>query len=325
MTKMFDDLVATDESVNPIFHGRAAAKAQENVTRFDVTDLWKDLSDDHWQEQVRPLLETTPCRPPYVDSWWEWGTDTPSFRAESARRGMPPERVRCGVLLLDAEPAEAMEYLSVRVEHRSEIDDVWRQVRGGGVARIAVGIMLMQRGMDFFVTGLFGFAMDERGHFIRMGEGFFVVANAHANTINPTTEQQWATQHLIINTAWQVAYFNSMLHVRNVIAQRHEIPERLNAARRKRERGVLHDFHTLHIVTPAQARAHARGERVDFAQMRAHTVRGFYRTYTEERPMLGKPWGHGTFWVPAFTRGNKELGTAAKEYRVSPRKEAVHA
>lgn len=49
----------------------------------------------------------------------------------------------------------------------------------------------------------------------------------------------------------------------------------------------------------------------------ARLVRGHFVTYTKERPLFGKPWGVGTFWIGPYVSGNPEFGIIIKDYHIS--------
>ena len=48
--------------------------------------------------------------------------------------------------------------------------------------------------------------------------------------------------------------------------------------------------------------------------MRLHTVRGHFKTFTEDRPLFGKLTG--TYWWGDCVKGNPELGAIDKDYRL---------
>lgn len=56
---------------------------------------------------------------------------------------------------------------------------------------------------------------------------------------------------------------------------------------------------------------------VAYELQRSHIVRGHSVTYTADKPLFGKPWGVGTFWVPMHFRGNKKHGEVRKNYKVA--------
>lgn len=53
-------------------------------------------------------------------------------------------------------------------------------------------------------------------------------------------------------------------------------------------------------------------------------VRGHMIRATPERPLFGKPWGVGTFWVASHTRGNAKHGKIVNQYQVEIPEESHH-
>ena len=49
---------------------------------------------------------------------------------------------------------------------------------------------------------------------------------------------------------------------------------------------------------------------------RLHWTRGHYARYTPEAPAFGRPWGVGTFWIPACLKGTAAAGEVEGSYRV---------
>lgn len=96
----------------------------------------------------------------------------------------------------------------------------------------------------------------------------------------------------------------------------HEVP---HASERTREQKRLnqwpkadHDFHTIHL-TPLRevTRNAASGVSSSDAHKRLHIVRGHFRTYTDDKPLLGKPGLSGQFWIPQHTAGKAQGGISA--------------
>jgi hypothetical protein len=306
MAKMIDDLLEGTSVPRPM------VEAAEIVS-FDVSDLWADLPEKDWQELVAPLLLSTPMRPPYRLSWWEWRSNTPLIDAEMLRT---PEigrvlRHRNGTLLYDADPSLAKVAMGPVMLPGQEriIDEAVKE----GAERFAVGISYVQMERVIAPLCVWAMSLDAQGKAIPRGDGFLLIGGSMS--------REEDIDNMMINIAWQVSYFNAMLHVRNVIALDHGYPEKLQLARTRRGSEPFHAYKTLHIVTPAEARAHGRGEKIELAErtMPAHLVRGHYISFSSERPAFGRPWGVGTFWIPAHTRGSREIGEVEKDYKVTAR------
>lgn len=79
-------------------------------------------------------------------------------------------------------------------------------------------------------------------------------------------------------------------------------------------------YKVLHInpVAASGTRGHepiARGNPYQPARL----VRGHFTTYTPERPLFGKPWGAGTFWIGPHVAGNPDFGLVIKDYHIDLR------
>jgi len=48
-----------------------------------------------------------------------------------------------------------------------------------------------------------------------------------------------------------------------------------------------------------------------------HTVSAHTRTYTEEKPLFGRPGLHGTFVIPEFTKGDPKFGESIRRFKVT--------
>jgi hypothetical protein len=82
-------------------------------------------------------------------------------------------------------------------------------------------------------------------------------------------------------------------------------------------------YHTLALKLP-------KGRRVSFASMIAeerhyglHSVRGHFKRYTAEAPLLGRYVG--TWWWHPFMRGDETFGEIVKDYKIVPAEESKEA
>lgn len=81
--------------------------------------------------------------------------------------------------------------------------------------------------------------------------------------------------------------------------------------KQRRKRTPTLSFNTIVLPGQPAAPSIARGGETEAAW---HVVRGHFATYTDEAPAFGKLTG--TFWRPAFTRGQKKHGIVQKDYEV---------
>jgi len=94
-----------------------------------------------------------------------------------------------------------------------------------------------------------------------------------------------------------------------------ELVEPKNSVRRAKRAARMEKYwQQYHVIKVNSGKRYADGYDPLGGSMASHIVRGHFRTYTEDAPLLGKHVG--TFWVPSFVRGNKEHGDSAHDYRV---------
>lgn len=107
----------------------------------------------------------------------------------------------------------------------------------------------------------------------------------------------------------------SLMNCRNVETARENPPERLSKAHQRRHGRPLTAFHTIRVSPRVRP---VRGDtgvyRGPAEPLPLHIVRGHFKTYSPEAPLLGKH--SGRFWWPAYTRGTSEAGEVDHEYAV---------
>lgn len=114
------------------------------------------------------------------------------------------------------------------------------------------------------------------------------------------------------NVVWMAL---QLLNCRNVVAQ-----PRNNAltrtTREKRQRVPAKTYHT--IVLPGMTKRYdsygRRNTTADEATMASHRVRGHFKTYTAEAPLMGQHVG--TWWWGWNMRGSKERGEVVSDYKM---------
>lgn len=74
-------------------------------------------------------------------------------------------------------------------------------------------------------------------------------------------------------------------------------------------------YHVIKLPTPSSAEPRMTAKGPVQGVMPVHTVRGHFKTFTAERPLLGKHVG--TYWWGWQARGNKDNGVVDKHYEVS--------
>lgn len=111
-----------------------------------------------------------------------------------------------------------------------------------------------------------------------------------------------------------VAYLSvNLMHCKNVTTEKVEPQVRGSRDPKKRKRNCGVEYHT--IVLPGMSGAsNGSGECQDV--MALHRVRGHFKTYTADAPLLGKYTG--TYWWGWQVRGNKKNGVVVSDYKLGP-------
>ena len=112
----------------------------------------------------------------------------------------------------------------------------------------------------------------------------------------------------------------SFAHCRNVVRVPNHASPKQNKKRVARNLPPFHKFHTLEIGPMRKiidyAAASYRGKKSTQIEMALHTVRGHFKTYTPEKPLMGH--AVGTWFWGDTARGSHKRGTVTKQYEVKP-------
>jgi hypothetical protein len=107
------------------------------------------------------------------------------------------------------------------------------------------------------------------------------------------------------------------LHCKNVTVQKSE-PHSPHTVKAYRKMGKpLYRYHTISIV-PNHQIGKGVGHHGPNAAAAIHICRGHFKTFTADKPLLGKHTG--IYWWGMQVRGRKESGVVMKEYSVEPEK-----
>lgn len=126
-------------------------------------------------------------------------------------------------------------------------------------------------------------------------------ANQDANDLGAVVELMW-------NGLVALGFMNC----RNVSTQRVERPAK-QPKKSRRKRPDRADYHV--IVLPRKAYSGDSYTTDEHGRRRLHCVRGHVKTFTAERPLLGKHVG--SYWWSDQLRGNPDLGVVEADYKVA--------
>ena len=105
-------------------------------------------------------------------------------------------------------------------------------------------------------------------------------------------------------------------HCKNVTYYERECPPKLQKKRIKKGKIPQETYRILDIDgLQKQAKSESTKERGEL-QTALHICRGHFKTYSKEKPLMGK--FTGTYWWPMHKRGSAEYGTVHKDYKITP-------
>lgn len=158
------------------------------------------------------------------------------------------------------------------------------------------------------IVGASNAALDDCGRLLPGDESWLV------QRFNGKDDQ--LSLELIVNSMKSVLYTFAMLNCRNVTLVDGGFTDDGMTNRQKREPGRGHVSYKVLKVNVGKDREYVlgRGTSGEAANLPLHTVRGHFKTYTPERPLLGR--FTGTYWWPAHARGKIENGEIRKSYEV---------
>lgn len=107
----------------------------------------------------------------------------------------------------------------------------------------------------------------------------------------------------------------NLLHCKNVNVVESKIPPKLIKARSRRNKAYFEKTYTI-AIEPMKKALNEEGKAQSVGINQAfHICRGHFRTYDESSKGLFGRY-HGTFWVPAHTRGDTKIGKINKTYEM---------
>jgi len=272
---------------------------------FEVTNVHEYLAvnEKKFMESVRDAI---PCAiPPFPDCWMEFRSADTSWVCGSAVR-----QVGCLLSSWDIrdrdvrERAEALRRLNVPPER---VDGVV-----GDLCWLVLGVFGLRTndgnvGLGSGFTWLF---LDREGRILKpMLPGFSVDQDLTAGEME-------AAAMIALKFMAVIAMACSFLSCRNVRRVENEPDAKLQKARQRRGKPPLTKYYTLEIEPMKEVlRREGRSEEVGLKKA-LHICRGHFATYTEEKPLFGRPGATGRFWIPSHVRGSKDAGEIRKDYSI---------
>lgn len=120
----------------------------------------------------------------------------------------------------------------------------------------------------------------------------------------------------MVDLFWDVLVAIGWINCKNVTTQEHERHVNPKKQRRKpnatKAQGLK--YSTIHLPNETHSNG-TKGSNGTNCEKSLHTVRGHFKTFTEDKPLLGKHVG--TYWWGWQVRGSKEIGETISDYRVN--------
>lgn len=123
----------------------------------------------------------------------------------------------------------------------------------------------------------------------------------------------------MVRMAWGAIMAVAWMNCKNVDTDLHTalIQQRVPAKGKRKSRKAYKsiDYHTIRLPGQSGGGAGGTGEH---GGVRMHTVRGHFKTFTKERPLLGR--ATGTYWWGWQVRGNPARGVSVTDYNVKAKR-----
>lgn len=119
---------------------------------------------------------------------------------------------------------------------------------------------------------------------------------------------EWKTSWMII---YPIIYTIGLMNCKNVGLKTETYRSRSSSAKARKSEPKL-EYHTIVLPQPKARRGEPQGG--SHSTPAIHKVRGHFKTYTAERPLLGKHVG--TYWWPWQVRGDADRGAILSKYQV---------
>lgn len=273
---------------------------QAELVRADEPAAWysMDESVDDWGfggKQYGPL------RMPYPNMWIEW--DLPNRYVAEGRSGRPPIR-GSAVWLMEMDKEFTENFIT---EHIGASEGAMARRNLLWASRVMWGNVYIV-GHDGRVTtpGSIIVGTDEAGAY----KGMYRVTYGAGTS----EEDQWRVGQIVAEACRPGFIALGLMNCRNVKIGEPVTPKIApNHLKKMKGRIPRLSFRTIRLPLPASASASAKAA-VTQDVMPFHMVRGHFKTYTEDAPLMGRLTG--TYWWGWHSRGKKANGIARRDYEV---------
>lgn len=176
-------------------------------------------------------------------------------------------------------------------------------------------VLELNKGRPLGPAARYWLLLDSAGLVMRHDDGAPVIAGgppAMSSEPPPNAKKEWADSlaPFLFTTLLTVSF----VHCRNVSLREVKAGAERRSKKRRSSRPPRRTYHVLDIepmkrILEAEGRVSSNG-----LGKALHIVRGHFKTYTEEAPLLGRHTGQ--FWFPSHLRGRASEGRVDKDYSV---------
>lgn len=123
-------------------------------------------------------------------------------------------------------------------------------------------------------------------------------------------------QVIVANAAGNATYAIKLLNCKNITTITKEGPATINERRKREGKPPYTSYKVLKLPIGDQQRVVTGNQNNDKNECltRLHVCRGHFKTYTEDKPLMGRHTG--TYWWPQMLKGKKENGQVIKDYKL---------
>ena len=255
------------------------------IKLFDIQNVtnmyWAGEKDDYdWRKDFGPLIPPFPVM--WLESHHEGGKlGTTSFDA--------------GIAVTTNSPSSPLMAPIIEAQRR---DPDTHDREGVPFTIVTVRAWAIRHNGYFLeVPLMFAMAVDEQGRWMW---------NRYGDVMD---EAPQGVQAMLESVLYPAMLAIGLVNCKNVDTEPRQT-QRRGGKKSKRQPKTL-DYHVIKLPRPSGGGGHGSGAGEPMA---FHAVRGHFRTYTAERPLMGKRVG--TYWFAAHVRGDARVGVSKATYEV---------
>ena len=279
-TRVYDSYSAIDNRIDRSIRVRPAARSSTMVNAQVAADMFWLGKNEYSRNGDFP-----PLRLPFPDVWIEW-TMPETFWAEGEWHELPVDGYRQFFALATCIDPSESSGCPEGTHSAIQVDGGW-----------------MEPGGVYIPAGLAFANLDERGRLIGGRDN----GDVFDGVVGISADADLMAYISLLHPAFLAI---GLMNCSNVKTEAESFKSR-SSNRLARKAIPKLDYHT--IVLPG-SRSGGSGTSERQGVMPQHKVRGHFKTFTVERPLMGRHVG--TYWWGWNVRGNKKNGITVTDYKV---------